>query len=158
MSNYQERPTHFPWPVITFVCAACLALILDMILPAYWLQGPIAEFLFALGWLILFAALALIFSSIRTLHNHKTTVSPIKAANSLVTTGPYTFSRNPIYLGLAAAMVGLAFIMASIWFIVFMFPAAFVVQKRAIEPEEKHLQQRFGRKWREYSRKVRRWF
>lgn len=157
MNNYQERPTNFPWPVLTFVCAACIALIIDVFLPSFWLQGPITDFLFALGWLIVITGLALIFSSIRTLHSQKTTVSPIKAASTLVVTGPYALSRNPIYVGLGTIMIGLSGVVGSVWFIILMFPAAFAVQKLAIEPEEKHLEQRFGRKWREYSRKARRW-
>ena len=43
------------------------------------------------------------------------------------------------------------------WFLVLALVAAFLTQKLAIEPEERHLDVRFGKKYREYSKKVRRW-
>ena len=54
-------------------------------------------------------------------------------------------------------MIGIGLIAGSIWFIALALIAAFATQKLAIEREEKHLQTRFGKKYIDYAKRVRRW-
>ena len=54
-------------------------------------------------------------------------------------------------------MFGVAMIAGILWFVPLALIAAFLTQKLAIEPEEKHLAARFGKKYHDYSRRVRRW-
>ncbi len=53
--------------------------------------------------------------------------------------------------------VGGGMVAGSLWFFLFALICAFVVQKLAIEPEEKHLEARFGKRYRDYAKRVRRW-
>ena len=157
MTGIQDRPNTLPWPPVIFVGAAALAIVLNWLVPLPWLSGPLSEFLFAVGWLVIVGAIAMIVAAIRTLSRAGTSVSPIHGAHHLVTGGPFSFTRNPIYLGAATVMIGLGLVCGILWFALIAPLSGFLVQKLAIEREERHLEARFGKKWRDYAKKVRRW-
>ncbi len=77
---------------------------------------------------------------------------------ALVTSGPFRFSRNPMYLGMLIWLVGLAVLLGSL--IAFLFPILFfLLASLALIPlEEKRMEQLFGMQFTEYKRRVRRWF
>ena len=54
-------------------------------------------------------------------------------------------------------VIGIGLIVGSLWFPLLALVAALATQKLAIEGEEKHLQERFGKKYRDYAKRVRRW-
>lgn len=89
----------------------------------------------------------------------KTTLNPMKPqdASSLVTTGVYSFTRNPMYLGLSFVLVGWAVCLLSPWALI--GPLAFVlyINRFQIEPEERTLTALFGAAFTTYATKVRRW-
>jgi protein-S-isoprenylcysteine O-methyltransferase Ste14 len=82
---------------------------------------------------------------------------PTRRAEHLVTGGPFAFTRNPIYLGNTMLMLGAGLVFGLLWFLPAAVIAAFLTQRIAIEAEEKHLESRFGRAYRDYRKKVRRW-
>jgi len=79
-------------------------------------------------------------------------------SSALVTSGPFRFSRNPMYLGMLTWLIGLAVLLESL--IAFLFPILFflLASLLIIPPEEKRLGQLFGMQFIEYKRRVRRWF
>jgi protein-S-isoprenylcysteine O-methyltransferase Ste14 len=78
-------------------------------------------------------------------------------AASLITDGPFGFSRNPMYLGITAALLGIAVFLGSLMAV--LYPALFFVlfQFVVIPMEEKRMEEAFGEEYRDYKRKVRRW-
>ncbi|MEP7246431.1 MAG: isoprenylcysteine carboxylmethyltransferase family protein [Gammaproteobacteria bacterium] len=101
--------------------------------------------------------LALMASSIVNFRRSKTSIVPVRPATTLVIAGPYRFTRNPMYVGLAALTVALALFMNSWWPIVLLIPVLLVVRVFVIAPEERYLQRRFGADYVAYMRQVRRW-
>lgn len=95
-------------------------------------------------------------ASARFLHK-RTTPLPTGQPSSLVLEGPYLWSRNPMYLGLLVALIGIAFLLGSPWF--FLAPAAFffVVDRLFVRFEEERLQGLFGPGYAELLGRVRRW-
>ncbi len=89
----------------------------------------------------------------------KTTINPLEpeAASSLVTRGIYAYTRNPMYIGFAAVLVGWAIYLAAPWSM--LGPLAFVlfITKFQIRPEERALGSTFGAAYSDYVRKTRRW-
>lgn len=87
----------------------------------------------------------------------ETTVKPFEDPSLLITSGPFSISRHPMYLGMASILLGGAFIMGTV--ISFVFPMLFVVAMELlfISHEEEDLERIFGEKYREYRRRVRRW-
>jgi protein-S-isoprenylcysteine O-methyltransferase Ste14 len=157
VSDLQTRPAAFPWPPVIYAAALAVAILLAVTVPLPWISGTLGEFLFAVGVLLLAGGIAMIVLAIRALSRAGTTVSPMQPAVQLVTSGPYAISRNPIYLGNTVVMVGIALIAGSPWFIILGVAAAFATSLLTIRSEERHLELRFGRRYREYAKRVRRW-
>jgi protein-S-isoprenylcysteine O-methyltransferase Ste14 len=157
MSAVEKRPNTLPWPPIVYIAAVAAAIVLNWLVPLPWIPGTLGELLFAIGWLVVGGALAIDFSAMRTMARAKTTIMPNRGSDHLVTSGPFSFTRNPIYLGNTMLMIGIGLIAGIVWFILLAPVAAFVTQKLAIEREEQHLEIRFGKKYRDYAKKVRRW-
>lgn len=87
----------------------------------------------------------------------KTTVSPYGSPTSLVATGPFCISRNPMYLGMICILLGIAFFLGTL--VTFLFPFIFwgIVETLLLPNEEKKLEKIFGKEYQDYKSKVRRW-
>jgi protein-S-isoprenylcysteine O-methyltransferase Ste14 len=89
----------------------------------------------------------------------KTTINPvnIKAASSMVTSGVYRYTRNPMYIGLTVALVGWA-VHIGVPFVL-VGPVIFMlfITRFQIIPEERVLTSKFGEEYRKYREQVRRW-
>jgi protein-S-isoprenylcysteine O-methyltransferase Ste14 len=150
-------PNRFPWPPLIYLSAIGASILLGMVYPLPWIAGPLADILFAAGWLLVAAAVALDIAALRALKQAKTTALPNRVSDHLVTSGPFSLTRNPIYLGNTVLITGIGLVAGSVWFLLFAVLAAFATQKVTIEREERHLETRFGKKYRDYRHKVRRW-
>lgn len=159
MSDRHQYANRFPWPPVIYVVAIALALVVETFAPLPWIAAePLAGILFAIGVLIMVAGLALDAQALRGMRKAGTTAMVTRASDHLVTSGAFALSRNPIYLGMTMLVLGAGLVFAMPWLLVAAVAAAFVTQKVTIEAEEKHLALKFGKKYRDYSRKVRRWF
>ena len=157
MSAIEDRPNRLPWPQVIYIAAAAIAVLLHWLWPLPWLPEPLRGLLFAAGWLTVAGAITIDIAAMRAMRRARTTIMPHKAAAHLVTSGPFSFTRNPIYLGNTMLMIGIGLVAGMVWFILLAPLAGFVTTKLAIEREERHLQARFGKKYRDYAHKVRRW-
>lgn len=86
-----------------------------------------------------------------------TAIEPYKPSTAIVSSGPYRFSRNPIYVALTAMSVGIGIWANSAWMLGLILPTLVVMQIGVIEREEKYLEAKFGDEYRAYRARVRRW-
>ena len=96
------------------------------------------------GWLLLVAALGLGAAAAWEMKSARTHLHVHKPATLILSSGPFAYSRNPIYLGMVAVVVAVACIFNSLWVLLLAAPAALALQKFAIEPEERYLEGKFG--------------
>lgn len=157
MNDAETRPNRLPWPPMIYLTAIAAAVVLMWQVPLPWLPSPLSDLLFAVGIVAIFGVVAIDVSAMRTLSKARTTIMPHRGSDHLVTNGPFSFSRNPIYLANTLLMIGVGLLAGSAWFILLGLVAAFLTQKLAIEREERHLDIRFGKRYRDYRKKVRRW-
>jgi len=110
-----------------------------------------------LGWLGVAFGLAMAVHIDRVFKRHDTTIKPHEPTTTLVTDGPYAWSRNPIYFGMVLALAGVAVVLgtATPWLAIPGF--AWLIQRRFIEMEEQKLEAAFGDAYRAYKARVRRW-
>lgn len=89
----------------------------------------------------------------------KTTVNPMKpsAASSLVTSGVYRLTRNPMYLGLSVTLLGWAAFLSNPLALLAVPLFVLYINRLQIKPEERALSSRFGADYATYKEKVRRW-
>jgi len=111
------------------------------------------------GIAIALAGAATAIAGVIAFRRAKTTVNPLKpeTSSSLVTTGIYRFTRNPMYVGLALALLGWAVFLASIWALPGPLIFALYMTRFQIVPEERVLLGLFGTTYSEYQAEVRRW-
>jgi protein-S-isoprenylcysteine O-methyltransferase Ste14 len=97
-----------------------------------------------------------------TFRQDKTTVNPIDIAKatSLVTRGIFTYTRNPMYLGLSLGILGLGVFFQTHWLAIMFFVLLFgaYMTRFQIKPEERILNELFGDDYKAYMLKTRRWF
>ena len=155
--NHDTPPNVIPWPPIILFCGITAGYLMRALLPLPWAEGTSRDILQGAGFVLAALAGLLYFLSIRELWRHKTTVNPTGKSAHLVTTGPFAFSRNPIYLANVFLVTGIALATGNAWMLVIAAAMAWLEQNLAIKREEKHLEARFGKAWRDYARKVRRW-
>ena len=157
MSETARPPNRIPWPPLIYLAAIAAATGLTIARPLPWIGAPLSDILLAIGWLMVAAVVAIDVTAMRTLMAAKTTIMPHRASANLVTGGPFALTRNPIYLANTMLVVAIGLIAGAIWFLVAAPAAAFLTQKLSIGPEERHLEARFGKKYRDYAKRVRRW-
>ena len=143
----------FP-PPLWYALAVLIGVLLDRRWPLPIATGPvttIAGALFLVGWM------AIAFPSIGRFRRSKTSIVPIRPAEALVLSGPYHYTRNPMYVSLALLTIACGLFLATWWPLVLLVPTLAIVQQLVILPEERYLRRRFGTDYEAYTRRVRRW-
>ena len=139
-------------------------------LPPVWLAGFIAAswglskavpgvsagWADMLGWGLIALGLALMAAAAGTMLRARTTVHPHHQPEALVTSGIFRLSRNPIYLGDAAVLAGVALILGGAGLVLVPLFVA-LITRRFIAAEEARLGARFGGEFAAYVARVRRW-
>lgn len=110
-----------------------------------------------LGIVLLLLSLSFLVTSLRQFFQTKNTIILIKPATSLETTKIYKLTRNPMYLGLMIAYIGIACLIGNWWNFIFLPLLFLIIQEYVIKREEKYLELEFGQEYRNYKNKVRRW-
>jgi len=109
------------------------------------------------GLVSLALGLAVLVAAVRGFRAAGTTLQPWESTTALVTSGPFRFSRNPIYLGYTLLYLGVALWVRSVWSLVFLPLVLWGMTRLVIRREERYLEARFGAAYRDYARRVRRW-
>ncbi len=122
---------------------------------------PVKKIIYApytyLGYIpIIFGAVLNIWSD-SLFKKSKTTVKPYGSPTKMEISGPFRISRHPMYLGMAAVLLGVAIIHGTL--ITFLFPIIFIILMEVIfiRVEEKSMEKEFGKKYLDYKKKARRW-
>ncbi|MGL4397747.1 MAG: methyltransferase family protein [Hyphomicrobium sp.] len=155
-ANADVRVHRMPWPPILLAASVAGALIAEHVYPLSWPgldDWPARIIGLAFG----IAGLALVTSAIWTLGRHQTTVMPHGQSTTLVTSGPYRWFRNPIYLGEVLMLLAIAEVTKIVWFVVAAAVFALAVTRLQILAEERHLTARFGDAYRDYKTRAKRW-
>jgi protein-S-isoprenylcysteine O-methyltransferase Ste14 len=141
-------------PPVVYVAAFLIGLALQARFPLPFLARPVA---LGLGGVIAAIGVLFIVTSIPTMLRGHGTLNTAGPSAALVVSGPYRFSRNPMYLGLTLLYAGVAVMLGVVWALLFVIPLILYTQVRVIMPEERYLQRAFGDDYRAYSSHVRRW-
>lgn len=111
-----------------------------------------------LGVALIVGAATLIVPAVALFIYRRTTITPHSArASTLVAAGPFRFTRNPMYLGLAVAYLGGTLVVNVAWPLVLFALPLWVMNMRVIPHEEETLERIFGDDYRAYQQRVRRW-
>jgi len=145
--------TKIPPPIIALFC------IVINYLSTYFINPIKFPYIEIIGGLILLFGVAIAILSTILFKKDKTTVNPIQPeeTTSLVTTSIFSFTRNPMYLGLFLFVSSTIFFFGSWFGIIILMFFVWYITKFQIVPEEKAMEKLFGNKYNEYRKNVRRW-
>lgn len=118
--------------------------------------GP-AKILGIVGEVEIIIGVSLIVWAMTTFKRLRTPIMPVHPARTLAAEGPYTLTRNPMYLSLALVYLGITFVTNAFWPLLFLPEAIVLVYLLAIKLEEAYLAREFGDAYADYRRRVRRW-
>jgi protein-S-isoprenylcysteine O-methyltransferase Ste14 len=143
-----------PPPVVALVFAGLMWLIARFT-PSFAFAFPrriIGGALFVIG-------LSIALSGITSFRRARTTLNPMKpeAASSLVTSGIYRYTRNPMYLGLLFALLAVVVLLGNVLTLLLLPAFILYMNHFQIVPEEEALRARFGEEFSAYQSRVRRW-
>jgi protein-S-isoprenylcysteine O-methyltransferase Ste14 len=142
-------------PPIAWAVAVLAGLALNWLMPLPFVPAAVPT-----GWLgaMVFAlSLSLFVWAIAAITQAGSNVPTNLPTTTIVDTGPYRFTRHPIYLGMVLGLIGLAIALNSLWLLLTLVPFAVVIRYGVIAREEAYLERKFGDGYRRYRARVRRW-
>ncbi|MEM8814170.1 MAG: isoprenylcysteine carboxylmethyltransferase family protein [Pseudomonadota bacterium] len=154
-----ERPNHVPWPPLLLGGSALAAVSCDVlaVLPEE-LHLPHHTLLRGMGLVLGVAGGAFIVWAIGLMMQTRSNILPNQAATRLLKTGPFGWSRNPIYFGEVIVFAGIALFTTNPVYLIAGLLLALSVHHLGIRREEAHMAARFGSDWSAYCARVPRWF
>jgi len=149
-----EHPAVIGMPPVFYAIAFVTGLVANWIVPQVFASPQVVM---PIGGVLLTAGALLAVLGKRTLELAGTSASPLQPVKALVITGPFRFTRNPLYLARTLLYVGLALVMDTPWPLLTLVPVVLLVHYGVVLPEERYLAERFGRAYEHYQARVRRW-
>lgn len=147
-------------PAVFFLPMAAAAAVHYLVAPLNFtfplvIGGPVVRF--AVGAILGLIGLGLPALAMAQFRKTGQKVDVAQPTTSIIRTGPYRFTRNPMYLGAMLVHLGVGIGIGSAWVIAAVVPAVVLAQVLAIVPEEKYLSRKFGDEYGRYRASVRRW-
>ena len=155
MSDTSDTANVMVPPPIAWGLAVLTGFILQWIVPMRFMPAAVPSRW--LGGILFMLAIALFAWAIATMTRAGSNVPTNLPSTTIVAAGPYRFTRNPIYLGMFLAIIGLAIAFDSLWLLVTLVPFALTIRYGVVAREEAYLERKFGDAYRQYRGHVRRW-
>jgi len=149
----ENAPNSLPWPPMIFGGLVIAGLGLHHMQPI-----ALSATLTWPGYAVLAAGIMLDIWAMATMARARTNILPHRAADKLVTSGPFAHMRNPIYVGNTIATFGLGLALQNGWLLIATPLAAITVHKMAVVREQVHLRGKFGEAWTDYAAKAKAWW
>lgn len=145
-------------PPLLALAAIVFGLLLDGLFPAYVLTVLLSFDTRILIAVVLFAIAGVLgVPAVLAFRRAGTHVEPWKPASALVTRGIFRFIRNPMYVGLVLGVAGIAVLLASDWMLVMTVLLAVTLHFGVVKREERYLEAKFGKAYRDYCARVSRY-
>ena len=110
-----------------------------------------------LGLIPLVIGFGIVATGRRALIRQGTNVNPTQPTTAIVETGPFRFTRNPLYLGLTLLYIGLSLLLNTWWSVFLLVPIWLVMHFAVVRREEAYLERKFGQTYLVYRQRVRRY-
>ncbi len=149
-----DNPGVIAPPPLIYAGALVLGLLANRLSPIPFLPRGLRR---ALGWSLIFGGLVICALGLREMKRAGTNVDPYEPTTTIVTGGPYRFTRNPLYLSMTLIYGGIT-ARANALPAALLLPLVLHLMRRGvIEREERYLERKFGEEYLSYKARVRRW-
>jgi protein-S-isoprenylcysteine O-methyltransferase Ste14 len=154
MTESADRPGIVAPPPLLYLGALAAAFLLRWFWPLPFWGREVAVWV---GIALVLVGLAIGVWGRQTMVRAGTNVDPRRPATAIVTSGPFRFSRNPLYVGLTLIYLGITTALDTAWGLVVVVPLLVVMHQGVVRREERYLEQKFGDGYRQYRAAVRRY-
>ncbi|MFZ1041961.1 MAG: isoprenylcysteine carboxylmethyltransferase family protein [Anaerolineales bacterium] len=141
-------------PPLVFLGYLIGALILNWIVP---FPAPWTFVLRIVGGFAIIGGILFVGSAFLQMRKANTPVDPREPVTAFVTTGPYRFTRNPIYLGFFLIYLGFTLLAGTLWGLIASPFLIWTITNAVIRAEEIYLDEKFGEQYKQYRSRVRPW-
>jgi protein-S-isoprenylcysteine O-methyltransferase Ste14 len=141
-------------PPLLFATAIAAGIVLHLAWPLSFMSRAVR---WPIGVMLSMAGVALFVAAIRAFDAAGTPVPGNRSTTAIVRSGPYRFSRNPIYVAFALFHLGIAVSLGSWWLLMTLTVSISVIAISVVPHEESYLEARFGSTYSTYKSSVRRW-
>ena len=142
---------------VVFGIPLLAAIALHLLLPLKLPLGSLAPAIIAVGVALIVVGLGLVILARQAFTRHRQPTDPGRPTSTMITTGVFSISRNPLYLGGVCVLVGVALALNLPWVLLLLIPALIACQVVLIAPEERYLAAKFGAEYQRYAASVHRW-
>ena len=141
-------------PPLVYAGALAVGLLLHRVVPRPFLPPMVARVAGGIlfGMSLLFGPPAFL-----TMRRAKTALNPAGPTTAIVDSGPFRYSRNPIYVSFTLMYAGIATFANALWAILLLPVALRMIYRQVVQREEPYLERTFGDEYRRYKQRVRRW-
>ena len=155
----RAAPGNHVRPTAVFVLAFAAGQVFQLMAPIHVSVTPAAaDALTWAGAALLTAGALLTVHCLALFVRRSTGLMPDRPARCVVTSGPYAWSRNPMFLGFALMYAGAALVLPSVWALLLLPAAMAFTTSTVITREEAYMRATFGSEFERYAARVRRWF
>ena len=150
----EEGPRFRLWPPVAVGAPLLVGLLVSGLVDDPLATSAVTT---AVGWLLVVVFVVWNSWGLVTIARHRTALLPGGATTVVIDSGPFAWSRNPLYLGLLAGSAGVALLAGSLWALLLLPLEWALLRWGAVLPEERYLTAEFGPRYTEYAARVRRW-
>lgn len=149
-----DHPNVVALPPLVYAAGLVIGFLFELALPLVDLPSAVSWFA---GSIVVAGGVALGIWFLASFRRAQTPVDISKPTRTIVTTGPYRFTRNPGYVSLAAIYVGIALLGDALWPLLLLPAILLIIHRGVILREEGYLERKFGEEYLRYKGATRRW-
>jgi len=150
-----DRPSVIVLPPLLYLAALLAGVVLQWLVP---LTLPLPSVARWAGLLLALLGIGFAVVARREFERAGTNVNPTQPATMIVSSGPFRFTRNPMYVAMAVGWIGVTLATRNGWYLAFYPILLAIMHWGVIRREERYLERKFGDTYAEYKRRVRRYF
>lgn len=154
MATSADNPGVVARPPLLYAVAFVIVLLLRWFAPMRIFDPAVALWL---GLAFVASGIGIAIWGRRTMQAAGTNIDPSRPTTAIVDSGPFRYSRNPLYLALTLLYLGLSLAFNTWWCIVVLVPLLIIMHRGVVLREERYLAQKFGERYRQYRSRVRRY-
>lgn len=145
-------------PPVLFLAFIVLGITLNFIVKSVIFSESNVGYGYIAGGLLILSGVSLIIWAAKTFWKFGETPHHGKPIHKIIASGPFKFTRNPIYLSFVSIYIGLSIIINTYWLLLFLPLLLIILYYDVILREEEYLEKEFKEEYVSYKSQVRRWF
>lgn len=150
-----DHPQVITRPPYIYLAAVVIGWLLHLAFPLPFMPDTISGLV--AGGAVFLLALGIVALAFRQFRAAQTSIDPYRPSSNIISTGLFAISRNPVYVAMTIALIGIAMMVNSLWILALTPVVLVVMHFGVVKREEAYLDAKFGEAYRAYKQRVRRW-